>query len=159
MINIEIDGKKLKVEEGKTILEIARENNIEIPSLCYHEDVLPKEGCRLCLVEIEGMKGLHTSCGTYALDNMVIRTKTKEILETRKTNLKLLFAQHVEKCNECVWNNRCKMLDYAKKWKVSINEWEDRKKDYPKYIFGNTISYDSSKCINCFNCVQICQNQ
>ena len=159
MINIEIDGKKLKVEEGKTILEIARENKIEIPSLCYHEDVLPKEGCRLCLVEIEGMKGLHTSCGTYALDNMVIRTKTKEILETRKTNLKLLFAQHVEKCNECVWNNRCKMLDYAKKWKVSINEWEDRKKDYPKYIFGNTISYDSSKCINCFNCVQICQNQ
>ena len=159
MINIEIDGKKLKVEEGKTILEIARENKIEIPSLCYHEDVLPKEGCRLCLVEIEGMKGLHTSCGTYALDNMVIRTKTKEILETRKTNLKLLFAQHVEKCNECVWNNRCKMLDYAKKWKVSINEWEDRKKDYPKYNFGNAISYDSSKCINCFNCVQICQNQ
>ncbi|MDD4661723.1 MAG: [FeFe] hydrogenase, group A [Candidatus Pacebacteria bacterium] len=159
MINIEIDGKKIQTEEGKTILEIAKENNINIPSLCYHEDTFAKEGCRLCLIEIEGKKGLHTSCGTYAEEGMVIKTNSKEILETRKTNLKLIFAQHVEKCNECIWNNRCKMLNYAKEWGLCISEWEDRKKNYPKYSFGDVITYDSSKCINCFNCVEICKNQ
>jgi len=159
MVNIEIDGKKIIVDENKCILEIAKENNVAIPSLCYHSDTHPKEGCRLCLIEIDGRKGLHTSCGTYPEEGMVIKTNTEEILKARKINLKLLFSQHVEKCGECIWNNRCKMLDYAKDWGLHINEWEDRKKDYPKYNFGPAIIYDSSKCINCFNCVEICKNQ
>ncbi|MDD4358864.1 MAG: [FeFe] hydrogenase, group A [Candidatus Pacebacteria bacterium] len=159
MVNIEIDGKKIIADEKKSILEIAKENNIDIPSLCYHSDTHPREGCRLCLIEIEGRKGLFTSCGTCAEEGMVIRTNTEEILKTRKTNLKLLFSQHTEKCGECIWNNRCKMLNYAKEWSLHINEWEDRKKDYPKHNFGPAIIYDSSKCINCYNCAEICKNQ
>jgi predicted molibdopterin-dependent oxidoreductase YjgC len=90
---------------------------------------------------------------------MIIRTSSDEILKTRKINLKLLFCQHVEKCSECIWSNKCKMLNYAKDWGLCINEWEDRKKNYPKYSFGGVIDYDSSKCINCSNCVEICKNQ
>jgi NADP-reducing hydrogenase subunit HndD len=159
MINIEIDGKKIIADEKKNILEIAIENNIDIPSLCYHPDIYPKEACRLCMIEIEGKRGLFTSCSTYPEEGMIIRTSSEEILKTRKTNLKLMFSQHIEKCNTCLWNNKCKMMKYAKEWGICINEWEDRKKDYPKYDFGGAITYDSSKCINCSNCVDICKNQ
>lgn len=102
MINIEIDGKKIIADEKKNILEIAIENNIDIPSLCYHPDIYPKEACRLCMIEIEGKRGLFTSCSTYPEEGMIIRTSSEEILKTRKTNLKLMFSQHIEKCNTCL---------------------------------------------------------
>lgn len=159
MVNIEIDGKKIIADENKNILEIARENNINIPSLCYHSDIYPKETCRLCLVEIDGKDELLTACSTYPEEGMIIKTNSDEILRARKTNLKLIFAQHVEKCSQCIWNNKCKMLNYAREWRLCINEWEDRKKDYPKYNFGNAIEYDSSKCIDCSNCIEVCKNQ
>lgn len=159
MVNIEIDGKKIIADENKNILEIAKENNIDIPSLCYHSDVYPKEACRLCLIEISGRSGLFTACSVHPEEGMIIITSSDEILRTRKTNLKLMFAQHIEKCNQCIWNNKCRMLNYARQWKLHINEWEDRKKNYPKYSFGGVIDYDSSKCINCSNCVEICKNQ
>ena len=159
MINIQIDGKKISADEKKCILEIARENGIKIPSLCYHSDNSPKEGCGLCVIEIEGRKGLFTSCGTYPEEGMIIRTKTPEILKVRKTNLELLFSQHAEKCGDCIWNNRCRMLNLAKAWGLHINRWEDRKKDYPQYDFNNVLTFDSSKCINCSNCVETCEKQ
>ncbi|MDD3032748.1 MAG: [FeFe] hydrogenase, group A [Candidatus Pacebacteria bacterium] len=159
MINITIDGKKIIADEKKSILETARENDIKIPSLCFHSDNSPKEGCGLCVVEIEGRKGLFTSCGTYPEEGMVIKTKTPEILKVRKTNLELMFSQHAEKCNDCVWSNRCRMLNLAKAWGLHINRWEDRKKNYPQYDFNKVITFDSSKCINCSNCIETCHKQ
>ncbi|MFA7141679.1 MAG: [Fe-Fe] hydrogenase large subunit C-terminal domain-containing protein [Candidatus Paceibacterota bacterium] len=155
MFEIEIDGKKILVDPKKTILEIAIENDIKIPYLCYDPDIPPKESCRLCVVDIKGE--LFPACATYPKEGMVIKTETEEILKVRKTNLKLLFSQHIEKCNTCIWNNKCKMLNYAREWGVAINEWEDRKIGHKEYNFKNTIIYDSSKCINCFNCVDVCE--
>jgi len=70
-----------------------------------------------------------------------------------------LFSQHKEECSDCVWNYKCELLRLAKKYKVKINRFEDRKAKYPVYRFGNVIEFDSSKCIDCRNCVEICHKQ
>jgi len=159
MINIIIDNKKIKTEKGKTILEVAIENNIDIPALCYHSDLTPKESCRLCVVKIKGKKGMYTSCSTYAEDGMEIITNDEEINSVRKTNLELIFTQHVQQCGDCIWANRCKMLDLSQKLGININEYEDRKKNFKEYDIGGIFRFDSSKCINCSNCLEVCEKQ
>jgi NADH-quinone oxidoreductase subunit G/NADP-reducing hydrogenase subunit HndD len=159
MIEIKIDNQKINTEEGKTILEVAIQNGIKIPALCYHSDLTPKESCRLCVVKIEGRNGLFPSCTTLVEDGMEIITDDEEINSTRKTNLELLFSEHVEQCGDCVWASRCKMLELSKKLGIRINEFEERKKDFKEYNIGDIFKFDSSKCINCSNCVEMCEKQ
>ena len=92
-IKLTIDGKELEVEDGTTILEAARKLDIYIPSICYDPDLSPYGGCRLCVVEIEGMEDtddLPTSCNTIATDGMVVNTNTPRVIETRKRVLELI---------------------------------------------------------------------
>ncbi|OGZ18101.1 MAG: hypothetical protein A2V72_02140 [Candidatus Nealsonbacteria bacterium RBG_13_37_56] len=159
MIEIIINGKKIKTEEGKTILEAARENNIDIPALCNHSDLKPGASCRICAVEIKGSKKLLPACATKARPNMEVITDSPKISKTRKINLELLFSQHKEECFDCVWNGECSLLDLVDKYKVKINRFDDRKKNYPVYQFGNAIQFDSSKCIDCRNCIEACHLQ
>ncbi len=159
MIKLTINGKIIEAEQGKTILEVAKENGIEIPSLCYHSDLTPKASCRLCLVSIKGIKNLQTSCSTLAMDGMEIETETPEIKKLRKTNLELLFAQHKEECPDCVLQYNCQLLKLAKKIGVDLSRFEDRKKDFPLIEFGPSIVFDSSKCIDCGNCIEACSQQ
>jgi len=159
MISIIINGKKIRTKEGKTILEVARENKIEIPALCNHPDLKPGASCRVCVVGIKGSKKLVTSCTTKVYPGMEVVTNSSKINKTRKINLELLFSQHREECSDCVWDSNCELLKLAKKYKVEINRFKDRKENYPVYQFGNAIQFDSSKCIDCRNCVEICHNQ
>lgn len=156
-MKIIINGKTIEAKEGETVLEVATRNNIDIPSLCYHSDVKIGASCRICMVDIDGW--LTTACSTEAREGMNIITNSSDAEKARKINLELLFSQHQEECNDCIWNNNCKMLDLAKKYSVEINRFDDRKKDYPIYHFGPALEYDSSKCIDCRNCVDVCKNQ
>jgi iron-only hydrogenase group A len=159
IINISINGKKIKAQQGKTILEIARENGIDIPSLCYHPDVSPKAGCRLCLVQIAGQKNPQTACSTIAENGMDIITDSPELRNLRKINLELLFAQHKEECGDCVLRYNCQFLKLAREFEVEIARFADRKSGFPIYKFGPAVIFDSSKCIDCRNCVEICKKQ
>jgi len=158
-ISITINNKKYRVDGDKTILEVCKENRIDIPALCYHSDLDIKANCRMCLVKIEGEIGFKTACSTKVCDKMNITTESKEITRARKINLELIFSQHKEECFDCVWNYNCELLRLAKKYKVKINRFQDRKTKYPVYRFGNVIEFDSSKCIDCRNCVEVCHNQ
>lgn len=158
-INITINNKSYSVDEGKTILEVCKENGIDIPSLCHHPDLDIKASCRMCLVKIDGVKGLVTACSEKVCSGYNIITESPEITKARKINLELLFSQHREECFDCVWNYNCELLRLAKKYKVKINRFKDRKTKYPVYRFGNVIEFDSSKCIDCRNCVETCHNQ
>ncbi|MFA7169629.1 MAG: [FeFe] hydrogenase, group A [Candidatus Paceibacterota bacterium] len=158
-INLFINGQKIEAEKGKTILEIAKENNIFIPTLCYHSDLKNKASCRMCLVEIAGRKGLFTSCSTKAESGMEILTDSPDILRARRINLELIFAQHREECNDCVTNHDCRLLELAKRFGVNISRLPDRKTGYPVYQFGPSLIFDSSKCIDCGNCVEVCHKQ
>ena len=158
-IKIAIDGVEVECFEGQKILEVAIDNGINIPNLCYHSDLKPKASCRLCIVEIEGRKGYHTSCSTIVEDGMVIKIRSDEISKLRKTNLELLFSQHKEKCSDCIRSDDCRLFELAKEYNVDIYKFSDRKKDFPEINFGPSINFDSSKCIDCKNCVEVCKKQ
>ena len=158
-ISLVIDGEKLKAAEGQTILEVAEKNKITIPTLCYHQDLKLKTSCRICVVSIAGKEGMFTACSTEVADGMEIITNSPEIRRVRKINLELIMAQHCEQCADCVWRYRCKLKELAKEYSADMGRFKDRKKGFTKYNFGPSVEFDSSKCIDCRNCVEVCQKQ
>lgn len=147
-MTISIDKKiKIKIKPGETVLQAAKRNGIEIPALCYHPDLKIKANCRLCLVEIEGEKGLFPSCAIKAKEGMKIKTDSPKIRKARSINLGLIFNQQPE------------LLAFAKRHKIKIAKFSPRKKDYSKDSFGPAITFDRGKCINCRNCLEACQKQ
>ena len=154
-IKIKINGKEYSVNAGQTILEVAKKNKIEIPSLCHHPDLEPSSSCRMCLVEIQGVKDLKTSCSFKIEAGMEILTESPKIQKARKMNLELIFSQHQEECPDCVWFYNCQLLKMAKKFDIKINRFPDRKVDRKINQCG-AIIFDQTKCIDCRNCVEIC---
>ena len=159
MINLIINNKKVQAEKGETILEVAKRNNIDIPALCFHPDLEIKGNCRICLVEIKDRKGLFPSCSTKVEEGMEVVTESPKIIRARKINLELIFSQHCEECYDCIWEYNCQLLKLAKKYNLKITRFSDRKKSYPVYQFGPSLIFDSSKCIDCRNCIEVCQKQ
>jgi iron-only hydrogenase group A len=156
-IKIKINNQEIIAEKGQTILEIAMQNGIKIPYLCYHPDLKPKASCRLCLVKIKGYNELKTSCSTIAEDGMEIITESPEIKKARKTNLELLFGEHSKECSDCVYEHNCQLLQLAKKLNIQQNKYLKRKSYLPSKNFGPAIHFQKSKCIDCQNCVEACK--
>jgi len=159
MIDIKINNQKIVAKPGQTIAEAAKANGIEIPLLCYHPDLEIKANCRICVVEVKGCRDLQTACSTEIKQGMEIFTETERVQRARKINLELIFSQHKEECDDCVWKYNCQLLELAKKYKVKINRFADRKRKFPSYQFGGAVEFDSSKCIDCRNCIEVCEKQ
>ena len=137
MVNLTIDGKQIRAEEGNVILETARENGIDIPALCHHEAVRPYGACRLCLVEIttaKGRKRLVTSCLYPAEEGLVVRTNTDEVVEIRKVLMELLLARCPD--SEVI-------QDLARQLGV----------EKPAF----RLEEDKRKCILCALCARVCE--
>ena len=98
MVNLVIDGKPIEVEENTTILEAARKNGIDIPTLCFLKDINEVGDCRMCIVEVEGRKGFATSCIQTVEEGMVVKTHSPEILQARKIILDLILSNHHKDC-------------------------------------------------------------
>ena len=158
-IEVIIDGQKIQVESGQTVLQVAKEHNIKIPTLCYHPDLKPEASCRLCLVAIKGVNDLQTACSTKLTDGMEIITNSPKIRRARKVNLELIFSEHCEECGDCIWQYNCQIKELALEYKVNITRFTDRKKGWPNYKFGSALEFDSSKCIDCGNCIAACKQQ
>ena len=158
-IKISINGREIEAEEGWTILDVARENEIDIPALCQHPDLKIGASCRVCVVKIKGASGLKTACSTKIREGMEITTDSPDIQRARQTNLELIFAQHIEECHDCIWRYRCRLLELAKKYQVKIARFPDRKRKCPVYQFGPAFIFDSTKCIDCRNCADVCERQ
>ncbi len=152
-----INGKRVETKEGEKILTVAERNGFYIPVLCFHSDLCAMASCRICVVAVNGK--FVPSCSTEVRNGMEITTNSPALEKARKINLELLFSQHQEECDDCIWNLNCKMLDLAKEYGVEINRFWDRKSHYPVYHFGASLEYDSSKCIDCRNCIEICKKQ
>jgi len=157
-VKITIDGKKITAKSGQTILEAAKSNGIDIPALCYHSDLTARANCRICVVEVKGTRNLQPACRTKIKQGMEIITNSARVRRARKINLELIFAQHVEECDDCVWSFNCQLLKLAKEYKVRITRFPDRKIKKPIYQFG-PIVFDQTKCIDCRNCVEMCEKQ
>lgn len=100
-VTLRINDRQVTAQKGRTILEAALANGIEIPNLCYDVRLSPTGACRLCLVQVDGAGGVQTACTTEIQPGMIVRTETTEIREIRKTILELLFNEHKGACTTC----------------------------------------------------------
>jgi NADH dehydrogenase/NADH:ubiquinone oxidoreductase subunit G len=163
-IKITLDGREIICDEGATIMRVARNNGIHLPSLCFHPDFSVKANCRICVVEISPSAGsgqeakLVTSCSTKVEDGMDIKTDTPRVKRSRNLNIELIFAEHIEKCPTCIWRVNCKLLDLAERYKIEITRFKDRKAKRKIYKFANAVEIDGSQCIDCRNCLEACNN-
>lgn len=153
-----INGRELNYQPGETVLQAARRHNIFIPTLCFHPDFPSNGNCRLCLVEIviDGKKQIVTACSTPITPRLEVFLDTPKIRRLRRTNLELLFAEHVEKCATCKLRFNCPLLTLVKQYRVRITRFADRKTQRLNYDFPPAIENDASQCIDCRLCLDAC---
>jgi iron-only hydrogenase group A len=154
---IKINNKKILTNGEESILNLARKNKIDIPSLCYHPDLPVKGNCGLCLVEIKGFKKLVRSCCIKAKPGMEIKTNTTRVIKSRNLNLELLYAEHVNKCSTCINSIDCQLLKLVRKYKIDVTKFPKRKTARKTYKFSNAVEIDGSQCIDCRSCLDACQ--
>ncbi|MFC1928072.1 2Fe-2S iron-sulfur cluster-binding protein [Chloroflexota bacterium] len=155
-VTITIDGMQVSGREGMTILELARESGIDIPTLCYSPDLTPIGACRICVVEAEGSRTLVGSCHTPIVQGMVIYTHSPKVLETRKVIVELLLASHTGSCILCDKANICELRKIAADLDVGLPRFQTRKRYYPIEDVSPYIVRDLSKCILCQRCIRAC---
>ncbi|MFP4459236.1 MAG: NADH-dependent [FeFe] hydrogenase, group A6 [Candidatus Zixiibacteriota bacterium] len=157
LINVTIDDKEVQVPAGTTILQAARKLGIEIPTLCYHDDLCVEGSCRLCVVEIEGQRLLQAACAYPVSENMKVRTSSPAIRRARRDTLDLLLSEHYGECYSCKRNANCELRDLAGKYGVDkFNFGHVEEPEFPIFDDG-VIRRDMNKCIRCFRCVRTCQ--
>lgn len=155
-VTVTIDGSPVSGREGMTILELAQEIGIDIPTLCYISDLPPTGACRVCVVEVEGSRTLVGSCHTPITAGMVIYTHSPKVLETRRVIVELLLASHCGSCFMCEKANLCELRKVAADLDVGLPRFQVRKRYYPIEDVSPYIQRDLSKCILCRRCVRAC---
>lgn len=158
MIKINIDGREIEVEEGITVLQAARKAKIDIPTLCFLKDVNSAGDCRMCIVEIEGRRGLVPSCNTIVEEGMRIKTNTSKINESRKVILDLILSSHNRTCLTCVRNGNCELQTLAEKFGMAEIEYPGKEVEPHIDDLSPSIVRDASKCIMCKRCVATCKD-
>lgn len=171
---IKINSKKYKASSDDTILTVARKNDLKIPTLCHHPDLPAGANCRLCLVEIvqskvdpsrlrlaeaESRKSkdqIVTACSTKVLDGMEIKLDTPRVKSARKLNLEMLLSDHIQKCGECNWLDNCELKELAKEFGIKASRFPERRRHFKIDAKTPSIYWDSSKCVECGNCVSAC---
>ena len=156
MIELTIDGKKIVLEKGTTILEAARQNSIKIPNLCFDKRLRPYGGCRMCVVEIEGGRKLASSCGHPAKEGMVVHTSSPRVRRVRQSVLEFLLVHHPLECPECDKAGECALQDLVFEYGKPDTRFIGEKKHAPPDVRGPLIELISNRCILCAKCVRIC---
>ena len=159
MVNIKINGKPVEVQEGKTILEAARENNIHIPTLCYLKDLNQIGACRMCLVEIKGARALQAACVYPVSEGLEIYTNSAKVRKARKSTLELILSNHEKKCLTCIRNRNCELQKLCDELGVDNIRYEGENVHYELDTSSPSFVRDNNKCILCRRCIAACKNQ
>ncbi len=156
-INITLDGSKIEAQPGQTILQVAKEHGIRIPTLCYHKDLMPSGNCRMCVVEIKGSRLLQAACVTPVGKDMEILTNSEKVIGDRKLTLGLMFANHTAYCSACDVSNACEVQELAYEYGVNAPAWGFKGTRYKVDSDPSPyIHMDLNKCVLCRRCVQAC---
>lgn len=155
MVHITINGKPVEVPEQTTIMEAAAKAGIKIPSLCHLKDVHAYGSCRICVVEVEGMKNLQASCIAKVREGMVIKTNSPKVRESRKVLYELLLSNHPKDCLNCGRNQNCELQELGYELGVTENRFEGELAKSSVDI-SPSITRDTGKCILCRRCVTVC---
>jgi NADP-reducing hydrogenase subunit HndD len=158
MIQLKINNIELSVPEKTTILNAARMNNINIPTLCYYPDLGLQSDCRICVVEIDGQKGLATSCSTKVREGMVVKTNSPRVLNARKTITELILSNHDANCTACPKNLKCELQSLANKLGIDQNRFEPVLRVKPIDTSNPSLIRNPNRCIKCGRCIDVCKN-
>jgi NADH dehydrogenase/NADH:ubiquinone oxidoreductase subunit G len=181
-LTLTINDKKIQADRGQTILKAAKQNNIDIPTLCAFKDLPPFGGCRMCVVEVDGMRGFPTSCTTPAEDGMVVRTETQALQSLRLETLNFLLSEHplsclvcpengnctecmmtIRKggvttgCGSCPKNDQCELQTLAHRLGVDDIRLPVKYRMFPVEKYDPFYDRDYNLCILCGRCVQVCE--
>jgi formate dehydrogenase major subunit len=155
-MKITINGKSCEGVEGQTILEVAQASGFNIPTLCHLAGLTPTGACRICVVEVDGMRNLVASCSTPAAEGMVIKTDSERVLSARRFIVELLVSCHPLDCMTCEKAGDCTLQNLAYELGVTGSRMEGDRYDYPVDSSNPFIVRDYNKCILCLKCVRVC---
>ena len=156
-VRLTINGQPVVAQSGQTILEAAQAAGIDIPVLCHHPSLSSWGACRMCVVEVKGMRGLQTACTCPIADGMEVQTETESAVSVRKFVLELLFSERNHYCMFCQMSGSCELQSLA--YEYGLDHWEfDRA--YPHYAVDASRKYfvhEPNRCILCRRCIRACE--
>ena len=158
LVNLKINGLPVTVPEGTTILEAARKLAIDIPTLCFLKDINEIGACRICVVEVKGLKNLVAACVYPVAEGMEVLTNSKRVFASRKIDLELILSTHKKKCLSCVRSGNCELQKLCKDFRVYDEDVYAG--ENPQHDFDDTAKHmfrDNDKCVLCRRCVAACQ--
>jgi len=157
-VNLVIDGKKVKVREGSTILEAAEACGITIPTFCHIKGLIPTGVCRVCVVEVQGSKTLMGACHTPVSEGMLVFTHTPRVVAARKVIVELMLTGHTGDCVNDSNAENCKLHNLASDYEVGAPRFNVRSpRFYPAEESNPYVKRDLSKCVLCRKCVKACR--
>lgn len=157
MVTFTINGKEVTVKDGISILEAARENGVDIPTLCYDKELTAFGGCRLCVVEVEGSNKLVASCSEKAREGIVVYTESERVVKVRRDILDLLYSNHPKDCLTCHKSGECGLQDLCYRYGIKEGSYKGEVKKYAIDSLNPVMERDQSKCILCGKCVRVCK--
>ncbi|MBE0426415.1 MAG: molybdopterin-dependent oxidoreductase [Nitrospirae bacterium] len=158
-VKLTIDGKEVQSPEGMNLMDAAELAGIHIPNLCYLKGMKGIGACRLCLIEIEGLKAPMIACNTKVREGMVVNTKTEKVQEIRKFIIDLILSMHPLDCMTCTKAGICNLQKYAYEFDLKESSFTRKKFGYPVDEANPFIKRDPDYCILCGRCVRVCKEQ
>jgi NADH-quinone oxidoreductase subunit G len=158
-VTIVVDGREIAAVEGEMLHDAARKGDVEIPAFCYEPKLGdPVGACRMCLVEVEGIPKLQTSCSTPVRDGMVVHTRTEQVKEAQSAVVEFLLVNHPLDCPVCDKGGECPLQDISYGWGAGKSRVIDEKRHFPKPVeLSPLVAIDRERCILCYRCVRFSQ--
>jgi NADH-quinone oxidoreductase subunit G len=156
VIKVTINGKEFDVPKGARLIDVCRDKAFDIPSFCYYADLALQASCRMCLVRIEKMPKLQTSCTIICTDGMVVTTQSDEIEKAQRSMLEFLLANHPLDCPVCDRGGECELQEMTFDWGGLEERFTEKKNYQPERYLSPMVANDPQRCILCKRCTRVC---
>ena len=156
LVNLTINGQAIQAEKGALLIEVARQNGIEIPAFCYYQGLTLQAACRMCLVEVEKTPKLQVGCTLPVADGMVVHTESDTVRSARKGTLEFLLTNHPLDCPVCDKGGECELQDMVFRYGAGESRFTERKVHVDEQQWSPVVYFDAPRCILCYRCVRVC---
>jgi NADH-quinone oxidoreductase subunit G len=156
LVKLTIDGRTVEAEKGTLLIEVARQNGIEIPAFCYYEGLTLQAACRMCLVEVEKTPKLQVGCTLPVAEGMVVHTDSEVVKKARKGTLEFLLTNHPLDCPVCDKGGECELQDMVFRYGAGESRFTERKVHTDEKQWSPVVFFDAPRCILCYRCVRVC---
>ena len=155
-VKLKVNNQEIEVVPGTLLIEAVKQVGVDVPHFCYSPKLKPDANCRMCLVEIEKMPKLQTSCSTQAAEGMVVLTDSPRVKEAQFSVMEFLLGNHPLDCPECDQGGECQLQDFAHKHSPTTSRFTEKKRTFEKEFFGPLIEKEMNRCVACMRCVRYC---